>query len=113
MFIITVLSAVVSAPFALMVQYVIGCVLSKEVLTKNDLEKIKSSTRRLQKRRTALDTGGSDLVESCGGSLHEDLRNLLRDWTGYHRRLLSENAENAEEFQGRVSFPPNSLMIFN
>ena len=100
MFIITVLSAIISAPFALTVQYVIGCILSKESLTRSDLEKIKNSSLGSSNRRTAVAAEGADLVESCGSSGHEDLRNLLSDWGRHHRSLLSENAERAEEFQG-------------
>jgi hypothetical protein len=54
MFIITVLSAIISAPFALTVQYVTGCIPSKESLTRSDLEKIKNSSLGSSNRRTAV-----------------------------------------------------------
>jgi hypothetical protein len=109
MFIVAVISAIVSAPLALSIQYLIGNVLSKETSPNTDdraaLEKLQKqmSSRRRQtvEPHKALST---NLVELCGGSSHEDFQNLLRELSEHHAKLLKGVKGQAEEF--RSTFDP-------
>jgi hypothetical protein len=108
MFIVALISAIVSAPFALSVQYLISTVLSRETI---DVEEIEKDKQFLQARRTQLILSQRQqsvalvpgLVESCGSSSLEDYNNLQRELSEYYTQLLSgkeDSVTKAEEFQG-------------
>ena len=102
------ISAIVSAPFALSIQYLVVNVLSQETMTPEEAKREKqlSKWKNLQKllscRKLSVDPESSptDLVESCGSSVSGDLKNLLKDISGHYKRLLKENKPKAEEFRG-------------
>jgi hypothetical protein len=107
MFIVALISAIVSAPFALSVQYLIATVLSRETVDKAELEEHK---QELEARRTQLILSqrqrsavtSQNLVESCGRSSLEDYNNLQRELSEYHAQLKKkeDGATEAEEFRG-------------
>jgi hypothetical protein len=114
MFIVAIISAIVSAPLALSVQYLIVTVLSKDIYDEElaQEEKQKSHFARLQTillQRTRVAVNCVDLVESCGKSSDEDLKNLQRELSDYYEHLLRKTGNQAEEFQGecRSSFFSN------
>jgi hypothetical protein len=108
-FIVAMISAIVSAPFALSIQYLVVNVLSQETMTPEEakrekqLLKWKSLQKLLSSRKLSV---GSEVlptdlvVESCGRSVSEDLENLLKDISGHYKRLLKANKPKAEEFRG-------------
>jgi hypothetical protein len=107
MFIVALLSAIVSAPFALSVQYVIATVLSRETIDEAEAEK---ERREMQARRTELAlfqrqrsvAVAPGLVESCEGSSADDYNNLQRELSEHYTQLLEkkDGAAEAEEFRG-------------
>jgi hypothetical protein len=116
MFIVAMISALVSAPLALSVQYLIMNVLAKETsLSGEEAEKEKQRhvERREERARTIrrLDLGAtpslsssSDLAENCGGSLLQDMNNLLGELSAHYGSLVAnERADQAKEFRGALS----------
>jgi hypothetical protein len=102
MFIVAMISAIVSAPFALSVQYLIVSVLSKEPIDEKEIKKEANSSylaRILSMRQRPIDIG---LPESCGESANEDLRNLQKEASKFYCRIVTnENEVNlAKEFRG-------------
>jgi hypothetical protein len=97
-FIVAMISAVVSAPFALSIQYLVVNILPRET----QLSKWNSLQKLLSSRKLSVDPEFSpaDLVEKCGSSVSEDLENLLKDISGHYKRLLKANKPKAEEFRG-------------
>jgi hypothetical protein len=107
-FIVAMISAIVSAPFALSIQYLVVNVLSQETMTPEEvkretqLSKWKSLQKLLSTRNLSVDPESplTDLVvEKCGSSVSEDLENLLKDISGHYKRLLKAN-KPIEEFRG-------------
>jgi hypothetical protein len=106
MFIVAIISAVVSAPLALSVQYLIMNVLSKKSVSDEELEKENqryqlTRMERLKNMRR-VDAASSELVESCGKTLLEDLGNLLKELSAHHTALVRRNREeHAQELRGK------------
>jgi hypothetical protein len=107
MFLVAALAAIVSAPFALSVQYLIATVLSREVIDEVLVakEKNKSHVRRLERalsQRQRAMTVSSDLVESCGRSSDGDMKNLRKELSEHFESLVSTKGKEAEakEFGG-------------
>jgi phosphate/sulfate permease len=109
MFIVALLSAIVSAPFALGVQYLIVKVLSKETMSpeeeKKEREKSKALKllRFLSARMMSIEPDLStspDLVESCGRSTQDDLNHLLKEVSAYYKYLQKQKNQQAKEFRG-------------
>jgi hypothetical protein len=103
MFIVAMVSAIVSAPFSLSVQYLIATVLSRESIDEEETEKDKQEIqeKRAQSRRQLSVAVASDLVESCGSSSLEDYNNLQKELFEYYKHLLKKTEKSAaEEFRG-------------
>jgi hypothetical protein len=101
---VALISAIVSAPLSLSVQYIISNILSKE--TQQDESRRRGGegeqqhegtqtaaalpTRRLRKatRHNAI-CEVKALEERCGGSLIEDMQNLIRDILRYRKGITS------------------------
>jgi hypothetical protein len=103
-FIVAVLSAAVSAPLALSVQYLISDILSKEVITAEEMNKksnygtLKAIQRMLPQRRVKS-SSMMGLVELCGKSVFEDMKNLQNELSEYYNYyLVTENSK--QEFRG-------------
>jgi hypothetical protein len=108
MFIVATISAIVSAPFALSVQYLIATVLSREIIDEVLVEKEKkdshlSRTDQALSQRQRSMILSSDLVESCGRSSDEDMKNLRKELSEHYEYLLSEKGKEieAKEFRGK------------
>jgi hypothetical protein len=107
MFIVAVISAIVSAPLALSVQYLIMNVLSKQGVSDEELEKERQryQDRRSKSFRTSLGVSpasSAGLVEKSGGSLMEDLSNLLKELSAHYKALVERGCEEeAKELQGK------------
>jgi hypothetical protein len=107
-FIVAMISAIVSAPFALSIQYLVVNILPQETMTPEEakretqLSKWNSLQKLLSSRNLSVDPESppTDLVEKCGRSVSEDLENLLKDISGHYQRLLKANKPKAEEFRG-------------
>jgi hypothetical protein len=101
MFIVALISAIVSAPFALSVQYLIATVLSRETIDEEEAEKAQEShLKRTMSRRQNSVSVSLDLAELCGRSSEEDFKNLKKELSEYYKYLAEDQAEKAEEFQG-------------
>jgi hypothetical protein len=109
MLIVAMISAIVSAPFALSVQYLIVNVLSKETIDEEELEKEKQKMhearlRRTQSQRLRQIIASTDLVEmgEGGGSSDNDLKKLQTELTAHYKYLKtkSEGVVSAKEFRG-------------
>jgi Flp pilus assembly protein TadB len=107
MFIVAMISAIVSAPFALSVQYLIVTVLSKEAIDEKEVKKQKEKLReaRMQRgvsvRQDAF-PNSADLVES--GSTDGDLKKLQGELRAHYKYLKAKKGkEEAKEFQGESS----------
>jgi hypothetical protein len=101
--IVAMISAVISAPFALSFQYLIANVLSKSMISQ--VEEEKERQRYQQQRIGRLSTSSraasltpfkSNLVEECGGSFEEDYQNLLRELSKHYNTLVSESTKAKE-----------------
>ena len=106
MFIVAMISAVVSAPFSLIVQYIVMNVLSKESAVEDEDEEAEKSAKvRRSIAKISPDGSGASscLVESCGGSSDEDMRNLLRELCEYYKGLVAEEKKRRDEGQGSDS----------
>jgi hypothetical protein len=114
MFIVAMVSATLSAPLALSLQYLIANVLSKECVSGEDLEKEKQQsqlnrTQRLMSSRLmnikAGDSKSTELVERCGESSPEVLKNLLKELSQYYNELVAnKRVDKAKEFRGSFDF---------
>jgi hypothetical protein len=113
---VAMISALVSAPLALSVQYLIMNVLSKETsLSGEEAEKEKQrhaerreerarATRRLDLGATPSPSSSSDLAENCGRSLLQDMDNLLGELSAHYGFLVGKGrADQAQEFRGALS----------
>jgi hypothetical protein len=116
MFIVAIISAVVSAPLALSVQYLIMNVLSKQCVSKDEVtkENQRYQSRKTQQWRTTRQiemgvapssseaSSSTELVENCGRTLLDDLNNLLNELSVHYASLLElgrEKEDQAKEFQ--------------
>jgi hypothetical protein len=74
----------------------------EEAKREKQLSKWRSLQKLLSTRSLSVDPESSptDLVESCGRLVSEDLENLLKDISGHYKRLLKANKPKAEEFRG-------------
>jgi hypothetical protein len=106
MFIVAMISTIVSAPFALSVQYLVATVLSRETINQKEAEKEKQEIhlkrqQRVLSHRQKSTVARSDLMERCGGSSDEDYNNLQRELSEYYQELLKLKEKTvAEEFRG-------------
>jgi hypothetical protein len=105
MLIVAMISAIVSAPLALSIQYLIVNVLSKETIDEEKLAKEKEKLhemrmKRIQSLRQREDC--PDLDGSCGGSLDNDMKNLQGELMGHYKYLKgkSDGGVSAKEFRG-------------
>jgi hypothetical protein len=103
MFIVAMISAVVSAPFALSFQYLIANVLSKTTISEAEKENERKRYQQLKMQRLARAvlpsdslTPSRDLVEECGGSSEEDYRNLLHELSKYYNTLVPGSTKEKE-----------------
>jgi hypothetical protein len=91
MFIVVMISTVVSAPFALSIQYLIMNVLSKDIVTEKEEQKklsLSSSPWSFPRRLSVSpETGGSDRYE------------FLKDWSAYSEHLQFQDAQVAATFR--------------
>jgi hypothetical protein len=116
MFIVAMISATLSAPLALSLQYLIANVLSKECVSGEELEREKQQSqlnrtqRLMSKRSTNIKVGNSkstELVEICGESSPEDLKNILKELSQYYNALVAnKRLDKAKEFRGSFDFHP-------
>jgi hypothetical protein len=111
MFIVALISTIVSTPLALSIQYMIANVLSKEALYLGEAERERQQSylKRIQKllssRKTLMPgsqvaTTTPDLTESSGRCLQEDLNNFLKELSEYYKWMLVEKTNEVEEFRG-------------
>jgi hypothetical protein len=102
-FIVAILSAIISAPFSLTVQYLISNILSAETLKPSaGGDDLPLPTRRA---RFSSHKGEVDcLREECGVSLFDDLKNLMKDLSLHRSRLTGEKSD---EFTGMISLSPS------
>jgi hypothetical protein len=98
MFVVAMISVIISAPFSLSFQYLISNVLSKATMSPSEEEKEKlkyqqlrmtrlSTTRAVSPSDSPTPIPSKDLVEECGGSSPEDYKNLLRELSEYYNTL--------------------------
>jgi hypothetical protein len=86
MFIVAMISAIVSAPLALSVQFLITNVLSQSLRSDQSKEK---PPPRLRSTRTTVMNDASQLSESTGHSVASDFKNLLDELSKYCEQLRS------------------------
>jgi hypothetical protein len=107
MFMVAIISAVVSAPLTLSVQFIISNILSRDTITTED----RSNWRGVMSRknlttatsRKKLTTESADLEEVTGKSLKEDMKNFLHESNQHYQGL---QGKDREEFAGKCSLPP-------
>jgi Na+-transporting methylmalonyl-CoA/oxaloacetate decarboxylase gamma subunit len=111
MVIVAMISAIVSAPLALSIQYLIMNVLSKRCVSDEEIEqgKQKIQTSRNQKFRRTAGASLPKLVESCGQNLLEDLNNLLKELSAHYTALVA-NKEDDQGIEFRGKFDPASSL---
>ena len=114
MFVVAIISAIVSAPLALSIQYLIMNVLSKPSGEKGKESVSVDVTRKVERERgrgsvhvrvNPSSPFSSDLVERCGRTLLEDLNNLLGELFAYYTSLLAQGSEEDEAKEFRSKFP--------
>jgi hypothetical protein len=111
MFAVAIISAIVSAPFALGIQFLIATVLSKELFDEDEAKKIRQKAHEkrinlLASLRLGSGAHSSLLSEGCGNSSNEDLKNLRKELSEFYEYLLAGNKKGkigAEEFRGESS----------
>jgi hypothetical protein len=75
----------------------------EDVKREKQLSKWKSVQNLLSSRKLSVGPESSsptDLVESCGGSVSEDLDNLLREVSDHYKHLMKEDKAKGVEFRG-------------
>jgi hypothetical protein len=98
MFTVVLISAIVSAPFALSVQYLIMNVLSKEITTtKTDQRTEYLLTLESLKRRLTVKPEDTD------DGVQNDRKILSKDWSDYYEHLKTTNPKLAASFQGKIA----------
>jgi hypothetical protein len=115
MFIVAALAAIVSAPFALSVQYLTATVLSREVIDEAVVAKERKKSLVLKMERALSQSVSLDLVESCGRSSDEDLKNLRKELCGHFEYLLRAKGKEirAKQFRGDCSFLLTSSDLYH
>jgi hypothetical protein len=121
MFIVAIISAVVSAPLALSIQHLIMNVLSKHTaLTGEEAEKerVRKKSRRSKRISRRVDvtvppsvtaalhpSGSVELDERCGRTLLDDLNNLSGELFAHYTSLLAQGQgkRKAKEFRSRFT----------
>jgi hypothetical protein len=107
MFIVALISAILTAPLALSIQYLVANVLSKESVTEEQLKKERQESqmkRRERSKTQRISVDGKELVESCGRSLQEDLNNILNELSVHYTALVVDKKRNdAKEFRSKYS----------
>jgi hypothetical protein len=120
MFIVAIISAMVSAPLALSVQYLIMNVLSKDGVSEEEIKKEKQQyqARRLERMRNttrAITSGVLPSLPSEGRAetLLVELNKLLKELSAHYATLVArKREEDAKEFRGEPFIfhsPPPSL----
>jgi hypothetical protein len=116
MFLVAMISATLSAPLALSLQYLIANVLSKECVSEEELEKEKNQsqsrrTQRLMSSRIGVGNSQSTrLVERCGESSPEDLKNILKELSRHYSELVAKSeTSKSKEFRGMLDPDPHPL----
>jgi hypothetical protein len=109
--IVAMTSAVVSAPLALSIQYLIRTVLSKQCVSDEEVQKEKQryQSRRSEKLRKTQQIVGvlpSLSVENRGETLLEELNSLLKELSSHYTALvMMKRKGEAKEFQGQPVTP--------
>jgi hypothetical protein len=120
MFIVAMISAIVSAPLALSVQYLIMNVLSKQCVSEVELEKERQiyEQRRAERlrstRRLDVSPSSQELAEWSGSSLLDDLNNLLKEVSKHYMSLVgSGKHDQAREFRSESphTFPAPQFLF--
>jgi hypothetical protein len=110
-FVVAILSAIISAPLSLAVQYLITNVLSLE--TSESLESphdvaVSDEVSAVGRRKRVLsEQNSSSLRECCGDSLFHDLKNLVEEVSSYASRL---QGEQLKQFTGTIYSSLASLL---
>jgi hypothetical protein len=87
---IAMVSAVVSAPLALSVQYIVSNILSGETEEKSQgRSQLPAAVARISRRSTQRGNH-EDIEEICGRDVSEDLHNLTRELFAYRKTLLEK-----------------------
>jgi hypothetical protein len=104
-FVVAILSAVISAPLSLAVQYLITNVLSPETC---EALLVSDEMTVGPRKRVLSEQNSSSLRECCGDNLFHDLKNLVTEVSSYGSRL---EGEKLEEYTGRaLSSSPTSFL---
>jgi hypothetical protein len=117
-FIVALISAIVSAPFALIVQYLIVNVLSRETIYEREAEKQKQkqNEERIERSLLLRQREFTHLSETSEGSSDEDLKSLLNDLTAHYKYLKAltsvEQKVKANEFRGKSLSLSFSVVLF-
>ena len=107
MFVVAIISAVVSAPVTLSIQFLITHVLSRDVRTDEDRSRRRSLMTRVSTRKTRLVSDSNVLDEVTGRNLQDDLKNLLQELRQHYQSL---QGKEKQEFAGKISlFLPSFL----
>ena len=115
MFIVAMISAIVSAPLALSIQYLIMNVLSKESINQHDesqnkLDSHKTRMERLTTKRrinvSPVTSSPTELEESCGRDLQDDLNNILKELCNYYSEMMkneNKNTDNGDKKKNKIT----------
>lgn len=111
--IVALISALVSAPLSLSVQYIINDILSKETLLDEanvvahhggvpDHRQVISPAAAMTKEKILHNAicEGKGLKERCGESAIEDMQNLIRDILAYRKGI---NTKEQDTFDGKTT----------
>lgn len=115
MFIVALISTILTAPLALTVQYLIVNVLSKDVRPINKEQDQSPGLRRINSSWHSVGFSSfqtlqnPNLAEPSGNCLEEDLHNLTNELSMYYQYLLKEKPTKSKEFRG-ISSPSSSLI---
>ena len=120
MFIVAMISAIVSAPFALSIQYLIMNVLSKESINQHDesqnkLDSHKTRMERLTTKRrinvSPVSSSPTELDESCGRDLQDDLNNILKELCNYYSEMMKNENNNNKDNDNDDKKKKNKITI--
>jgi hypothetical protein len=115
MFMVAVISAVLSAPLTLSIQFIISNILSRDTITNEDLSHWRSVMSRknfsVSSPRKKLTIESTDLEEVTGKNLKEDMKHFLNESNQHYRSL---QGKEREEFAGKpLPFLSSSLFPFS
>jgi hypothetical protein len=104
-FVVAILSAIISAPLSLAVQYLITNILSLETSEWSAAVSVSDEMTVGHRKRVLSEHNSSSLRECCGNNFFDDLKNLVEEVSNYGSHLQGEKLKQYTDSWGLLLEP--------